>query len=108
MTKKFRFASAKSKYGAKATVVDGIRFDSKKEAMYYSQLKLRVSAGEVLMFLRQVPFHLPGGVRYVVDFQEFHADGLIHFVDVKGMQTADFKMKKKMVEDLYPVEIELA
>ncbi len=64
-------------------------------------------AGDVLMFLRQVPFHLPGGVRYVVDFQEFHADGTIHFIDVKGMQTAEFKMKKKMVENLYPVEIEV-
>lgn len=107
MAKRFRLSPAKSKYNAKATVVDGMRFDSKKEATYYSELKIRVGAGKVLMFLRQVPFHLPGGVRYVVDFQEFHADGTIHFIDVKGMQTADFKMKKKMVEDLYPVEIEI-
>lgn len=98
----------KHKFNAVRTEVDGINFDSKKEARYYQQLKLRVSAGEVLFFLRQVPFHLPGGVRYVVDFQEFHADGTVHFVDVKGVQTKDFVMKKKMVESIYPIEIEIA
>lgn len=96
------------KYNAVRTESDGISFDSKKEARYYQQLKLRVSCGEVLFFLRQVPLHLPGGVRYVVDFQEFHADGTVHFVDVKGVQTKEFVMKKKMVESLYPIEIEIA
>ena len=97
----------KHKFSAVATKVDGIRFDSKKEARYYEKLKLRVAAGEVVTFLRQTPFHLPGGVKYVVDFQEFHADGSVHFIDVKGMQTESFKAKKKMVEAMYPVEIEV-
>lgn len=95
------------KFNAVRTESDGINFDSKKEARYYEQLKLRVKAGEVLFFLRQVPLHLPGGVRYVVDFQEFHSDGTVRFVDVKGMQTKDFVMKKKMVESIYPIEIEV-
>ena len=97
------------KYQAVPEVEDGIRFASRKEAAYYRRLKLQKSAGEVLVFLRQVPFHLPGGVRYVVDFVEFHADGNIRFVDVKGMMTATFKAKRKMVEDLYrPIKIEVA
>lgn len=96
----------KHKYFAKPTEVDGIRFDSKKEAKYYGELKLLQKSGEVVMFLRQVPFHLPGGVIYRVDFQEFHRDGVVRFVDVKGFETAEFKMKKKMVEALYPIEIE--
>lgn len=95
----------KSKYAAQAVVVDGIRFDSKKEARYYSELKLRQKAGEVLFFLRQVPFHLPGNIRYVIDFQEFHADGTVHFVDTKGFETETFKLKRAQVEDLYPVII---
>ena len=96
------------KYGARRTEVDGIRFDSRKEARYFRQLRMRQGTGEILFFLRQVPFHLPGGVRYVVDFAEFHADGTVHFVDVKGMETAQFKSKKKMVEDIYsPVKIEI-
>lgn len=95
------------KYGAQKCEFDGIKFDSKKEGRYYCELKLRVRAGEVLFFLRQVPFHLPGGVKYVVDFQEFHSDGTVRHVDVKGFQTKDFIAKKKMVESLYPVEIEV-
>lgn len=96
------------KYSAVATEVDGIKFSSKKEARYYAGLKLRRAAGEVVQFLRQVPFHLPGGVRYVCDFLEFHADGSVHFVDTKGMETAEFKAKRKMVEALYaPIVIEV-
>lgn len=97
----------KHKYQAKPMTLDGIRFDSKAEGRYYSSLKLRVKAGEVVFFLRQVPFYLPGGVKYVVDFQEFHSDGTVHFVDVKGMETESFKAKKRMVENLYPLEIEV-
>lgn len=95
------------KFSAVRTETDGIKFSSKKEARYYDRLKLRKAAGEVVQFLRQVPFHLPGGVRYVVDFQEFHADGTVHFVDVKGMETPEFKAKRKIVEELYaPIKIE--
>ena len=98
----------KHKYNAIKTECDGIKFDSKKEAQYYRDLKLRKAVGEVIQYLRQVPFHLPGGVRYIVDFMEFHSDGTVHFVDVKGMQTKDFIMKKKMVESLYaPIIIEV-
>ena len=98
---------AKHKYRAIVTELDGIKFASKKEARYYGQLKLRVASGQVVFFLRQVPLHLPGGVKYVVDFQEFHADGDVHFVDVKGMETEVFKAKKRMVEAIYPIEIEV-
>lgn len=94
------------KFHARRVELDGISFDSKREAGYYLELKLRVSAGEVLFFLRQVPFDLPGNVRYRTDFMEFHSDGTVHFVDVKGVRTKGYIMKKKQVEALYPVEIE--
>lgn len=97
----------KHKYFAESTTTHGIRFPSKKEAGYHDELLLRVMAGEVIFFLRQVPFHLPGNTKYIVDFQEFHADGTVHFIDVKGYETAEFKLKKRLVESLYPVEIEI-
>lgn len=96
----------KHKFNAVKTELDGINFDSKKEARYYVELKLRMKAGEVIFFLRQVPFDLPGKVKYRIDFQEFHSDGTIHFVDVKGKKTEMYIAKKKMVEALYPIEIE--
>ena len=98
---------SKHKYNARAVVIDGIRFDSAKEGRYYGELKLRQRAGEVLCFLRQVPIHLPGQTRLVIDFLEFHTDGSVHFVDTKGVQTETFKLKKRQVEDLFPFEIEV-
>lgn len=95
------------KFYARPQELDGLRFDSKKEAEYYRKLKLRQSAGEIVMFLRQVPLHLPGGVKLVVDFQEFHADGTVHFVDTKGVMTESWMAKKRIAESIYPVEIEI-
>ena len=60
------------------------------------------------MFLMQVPFHLPGGVKYLLDFQIFWANKEISFVDVKGVRTDVYKLKKKQVEQLYPIVIEEA
>ncbi len=104
------------KYGAKPTTTHGIRFDSKRESAYYDNLLLRVQAGEVIVFLRQTPFHLPGGIVYRCDFQEFLADGSVHFIDVKAWDekkqefylTRQFVRNKKLVEDLYsPIKIEV-
>lgn len=92
---------------ATRTERDGYTFPSKLEARYYDQLLLRQRAGEVVMFLRQVPFHLPGGVTYRVDFQEFLSDGSVRFVDVKGQVLKEFVKIKKLVEAQYPVEIEV-
>lgn len=96
---------ARHKFKAKPTQEDGFHFASQLECAYYNNLKLLMRTGEVLFFLRQVPFHLPGGVKYVVDFQVFYADGFVDFIDVKGMETAEFIMKKKIVESIYPIKI---
>ncbi|MCI2243255.1 DUF1064 domain-containing protein [Xanthomonas sp. PPL568] len=101
-------APRRNKYGNVATTVDGIRFDSKREARYYEDLKRRQSAGEVHFWLRQVPIHLPGGTRYVLDFLVFLSDGSAQFVDVKGRETAVFRLKKREVEHHYPIRILLA
>lgn len=93
------------KFNAKQTILDGIKFQSKKEADRYSELKLLQKAGEVVFFLRQVPFHLPGQVTYRCDFQVFWANGTITFEDPKGRKTELYVAKKKIVEALYPVEI---
>jgi hypothetical protein len=97
----------KHKFHAIPTTTDGIRFDSKKEARVYHALKMEMLVGDVVFFLRQVPFHLPGGVKYVVDFQVFMASGIVRFIDAKGMKTESFKAKKRMVEAIYPIEIEV-
>lgn len=99
--------TVRHKYGAKPTKIDEKRFDSKLEARYYCQLKIRQAAGEVIFFLMQVPFCLAGGVRYVCDFQVFLSDGTVEFVDTKGRDTPMSILKRKQVEDLYPIEIKV-
>ena len=96
---------SKSKYRSKRHTVDSFNFDSKKEAKYYGQLKILQKAGEVLYFLRQVPFHLPGNIVYRCDFMEVWKNGDIKFIDVKGYDTPASKLKRKQVESLYPVKI---
>jgi hypothetical protein len=95
------------KYGAKATVVDGIRFDSKLEARHYERLVAGQKQGRIRMFLRQVPLHLPGGTKLVIDFLVFWEDGMVSFEDAKGMETDAFKTKRREVEQLYDIELTL-
>lgn len=95
------------KFRNKPTVQNGTRYASKREASFAGQLELLKRAGKVLFWLEQVPVKLPGNTRYVCDFVVFEEDGTVRFVDVKGFSTEVFKIKKRMVEDLYPIEIEV-
>jgi len=95
----------KGKYNATSTEVDGIKFHSRKEANRYIDLKRLKLAGEVDFFLRQVPFHLGGGVKYLLDFMVFWTGGEVTFEDVKGFKAAMYTTKKKLVESQYPIQI---
>ena len=97
----------KHKFNARPDNRDGFRFASRKEAKFYDELKLRQKAGEVLFFLMQTPLHLPGNVKYVCDFQVFYTNVDVEFIDVKGALTPMFTAKKKLVEQIYPVEIKV-
>jgi hypothetical protein len=96
----------KHKYNAQRAERDGFKFDSKKEASYYDKLVLAQQSGELLFFIRQVPFHLEGNVVVRVDYMEFWADGTVRVVDVKGYKTRSYERNKKQVEARYPVIIE--
>lgn len=95
------------KFNAIRTEVDEIKFASKKEAEYYGQLKGMVDSGELVFFLRQVPLDIGGGIRYICDFVTFDSNGTVHFIDVKGFLTKEFKLKRKLVESIYPFKLEL-
>lgn len=97
----------KHKFNAIATTIDGIRYDSKKESRYAGELKMLQMAGEVVFYLRQIPFDIGGGLKFRLDFMVFFANGDIRFVEVKGYETKEWKIKKKLVEELYPIKIEV-
>lgn len=100
---------SKSKYGNVRAEYKDMRFDSQLEADYCKYLDNQ-NDDKLLYYLRQVPFHLPGGVIYRVDFMEvwnIAEDVLIKYTDTKGYMTAQSKMKIKMTESLYPVNINI-
>jgi uncharacterized protein DUF1064 len=94
------------KFKAVKTECDGSKFPSKKEARRYNELKLLKQNGDIVFFLRQVPFHLPGNIKYVCDFMIFWADDSVTIEDVKGFKTKDYIVKKKLVEVTYPIKIQ--
>jgi len=85
----------------------GRRYASKLEARYASLLEANVRSGELLFFLRQIPFDLDGGVIYRCDFVEFWKNGEVVFTDVKGIATPISTLKIKQVESRYPVNIQI-
>ena len=89
-----------NKFGAVATFVDGIRFDSKAEAGRWHTLRMLAMAGEILSLERQVVFPLlVNGVaigRYIADFVYTETNsGQRVIEDVKGHQTELFKRSAK-------------
>lgn len=95
------------KFKAKRTECDGINFSSKLEQRWYNIIKDLQQSGEVLFFLRQVPFHLPGEVIYRADFMLFFTDGHVEIWEAKGFDTPEWLIKKKLVEAIYPIEIKI-
>lgn len=95
----------KSKYGAVKTTVDGQTFDSKKEADYYCDLKLKLQCGDIRGFCLQPTFILAPGLKYKADFIVFHNDGTSEIIDTKGFKTKEYIAKKKVFEDKYNLKI---
>lgn len=108
-------AARASKYHAKKTVVEGIEFDSAREAKRYTRLRALEEEGKIQHLRLQVPFELlPSfecdgvkyrGMKYVADFV-YVRDGKVVVEDCKGFRTPEYKMKKKLMAYVNHVNIE--
>lgn len=108
-------AARGSKYNAKKTAVDGIEFDSAKEAKRYTRLRAMEEEGKIEGLCLQVPFELlPSfecdgvkyrGMRYVADFV-YYRDGKQVVEDCKGFKTSEYKLKKKLMAYVNHINIE--
>lgn len=99
------------KYHNKKTIVDNIKFDSRAEAERYCELKLLLQAKEISNLELQPKFEvLPSYVNnkgekiraiiYKADFS-YYCNNKKIVEDVKGYETKDFKLKKKLLEYKY-------
>lgn len=106
-----------NKYGNVKTVVDGIKFDSKKEGSRFLELKARERAGLISnvetqpKFLLQEKYRDKEGkaireINYSADFKYIEVStGKEIIEDVKGHKKhldPVFKLKKKMLLHKYP------
>ena len=120
-----------NKYGSRKVTVDGITFDSKKEAKRYSELRLLEKAGQITNLQRQFKFELiptqreestevykagpqkglpkPGAVIetpcfYIADFTYCDGNELI-VEDTKGFKTKDYIIKRKLMLHVHGIRI---
>jgi len=97
----------KHKYNAKPTIVDGIKFPSKKEATRWGELQLLQRAGEIKDLKRQTVILLEGrdgplktrtgrAMRMTVDFtyKDKRLGWATVFEDSKGVATRDYEVRK--------------
>lgn len=109
-------SAKRSKYGAKKTWRDGLCFDSKKEADYYSRLKLEQQQGLIAGYIVHGKMICTAGgdssderaVTYEPDFIVLNNDGTYSIVDTKSEATITpvFKNKMKALKEKFP-EVEI-
>lgn len=85
------------KYGAKVTWVDGIRFDSMAEAEFYRRVKTDIEELQPKVYLTRAK------LLYKPDF--LMKDGT--YIDIKGMETPVFKLKKRLWKHYGPGRLEI-
>ena len=103
---------AYNKYGNKKVIVDGHKFDSKKEARRYGELKLLERAGKIKDLELQPKFELIPTIRtetetlrkvsYIADFKYLDCNtGKVIVEDVKGFKTDVYLLKKRLFLQKY-------
>ena len=96
-----------NKYNARKTVMCGHTFDSRREAEIYLDLLSRKQHGEIIRIGLQPSYTLLAGFRdnqgkkqrpitYTADFFVAYADGRNEVIEVKGMRTRDYLLRKKL------------
>jgi hypothetical protein len=102
---------AANKFGARKVTIDNHTFDSVAESKYYEQLKWMLQGKQIKSFKLQPRFLLQEAftkngmnfkkIEYVADFEIHNLDGSVEIIDVKGHETKDFLIKRKLFENRY-------
>lgn len=103
---------ARKKYNNTLTEIDGIKFDSKSEAKYYCNLKLRERAREI----KDLKIHPVYGIYmneiYICnveldfEFYDIQRNRKV-FIDVKGKDTSISRLKRKLLQAQNYIKVEL-
>lgn len=111
-----------NKFGARKTIVDGITFDSAREAKRWQELKLLERAGKISQVERQVVYVLAPAVRlsgekrlkpalrHVLDFRYFSIEerGIFVHEDAKGRDTPVSRIKRHLMKSVHGIDVRLS
>lgn len=98
------------KYNNKKTTFNGRKFDSKHEAGVAQELELRKCAGDILDYECQYKVDMDifdcngrrvDTISHKVDFRVHNHDGSFTLVEAKGVETPDYKFRRKMLERIF-------
>lgn len=103
----------RNKYGAKETTYRGIKYDSQMEASYAAELDKQLKAGKIQKIERQPHYVVLdageteygvkfGKVIYTPDFLVTYQDGRQEAIEVKGKETRDYLIRKKLFYTAFP------
>lgn len=118
-----------AKYLNKKITVNGITFDSHKEARRYGELRLLERSGAITNLARQVEYELipvqkqtieyadnkgktrhktivlERAVKYIADFVYYDKNGQMVVEDAKGVRTKEYVIKRKLMLYMYGIKI---
>jgi len=109
-----------SKYRAKPTEIDGVKFASQREGRRYAELKLLLQVGRIrdLVLHPEYPLHVVKLYRngwpieiatvgkFIGDFEYIDCQsGEIKTEDTKGVRTAVYRLKQKLMAAIYGIYI---
>lgn len=111
---------SRSKYRNVPTVVDGVRFDSKREARRWETLCQFEQAGLISKLERQVTFELAPSVRiagekrarpalrFKADFRYVDENGKTVIEDAKGHSDTAFRIRQHLMKAVHGVDVRLS
>ncbi len=104
MFRTYRFAK-KNKFGNKKADYNGGMYHSKRERDFAIELDWKKIAKEIKSWERQVKISLDVDgqhvTNYFIDFVVTHNDGSTEYIEVKGFETPEWRLKWRLFEILY-------
>lgn len=95
-----------NKYKAIKQTYNGFNYDSRREARHAAELDWRIKEGSVMRWERQHKITISLNGRkicdYYIDFKVYMADGSIEYHEVKGAETAVWRLKWKLARAMFP------
>jgi hypothetical protein len=110
MSEPYRTYFKRNKYNAQKTKALGRSFDSKFESTVAVDLEQKKQSGEIIDYDCQYKVEMWAYTKdgkpaiklsHKIDFRVHHHDGTFELLEAKGIETADYKMRRNFLLNLW-------